>query len=77
LRPAATLLPVKRATRCPDCGEPVSVFAVGCAICGADLQQHRREIEERRTELDAHFAPVALVLLAPILLAVGLYSLLH
>ena len=23
-------------TRCPQCGEPVSQFAAGCAICGAD-----------------------------------------
>jgi hypothetical protein len=81
MRPAATLLPVKRATRCPGCGEPVSVFAAGCAICGTDLVQHRREIEERRVELphlprparasgfrfDAHVALVALVLLATLL----------
>jgi hypothetical protein len=81
VRPAATLLPVKRATRCPGCGEPVSVFAAGCAICGADLVQHRRELEQRRVELphvpsrarrspfqfDAHLALVALVLLATLL----------
>jgi hypothetical protein len=42
---------VRRATKCPNCGEPVSVFAAGCAICGADLEQHRRELEERRVEL--------------------------
>ena len=51
MRPAATLLPVKRATKCPGCGEPVSVFAAGCAICGTDLEQHRRELEARRVEL--------------------------
>jgi hypothetical protein len=81
VRPAATLLPVKRATKCPGCGEPVSVFAAGCAICGTDLEQHRRQLEERRLELpqvpraaprsplrfDAHFALVALVLLATLL----------
>jgi hypothetical protein len=81
VRPATTLLPVKRATRCPGCGEPVSVFAAGCAICGSDLEQHRREIEERRIDLprvprverrprfgiDAHVALVALVLLATLL----------
>jgi hypothetical protein len=81
VRPAATLLPVKRATRCPDCGEPVSVFAAGCAICGADLAQHRRELEARRIELphvprarrrsalrfDAHLVLVALVLAATLL----------
>ena len=77
----STLLPVKRATRCPGCGEPVSVFAAGCAICGTDLVQHRSELEARRIELprvprgkrrsplrfDAHFALVALVLLATLL----------
>jgi hypothetical protein len=81
VRPLTTLLPVKRATRCPGCGEPVSVFAAGCAICGVDLEQHRRELEERRIELphvpraarrsplrfDAHVALVSLVLLATLL----------
>ena len=79
MRPASTLLPVKRATKCPGCGEPVSVFAAGCAICGTDLVEHRREIEARRVELpqvpraprrlpfDAHVALVALVLLATLL----------
>jgi hypothetical protein len=79
MRPAATLLPVKRATKCPGCGEPVSVFAAGCAICGTDLVEHRREIEARRVELpqvqratrrlrfDPHLALVALVLLATLL----------
>jgi hypothetical protein len=32
--------------RCPDCGRPVSPFAAGCAICGADLDAHRRRIGE-------------------------------
>ena len=81
MRPVATLLPVRRATRCPGCGEPVSVFAAGCAICGTDLEQHRRELGERRIDVprvpragrrsalpfDAHFALVALVLLATLL----------
>ncbi len=81
MRPAATLLPVKRATRCPGCGEPVSVFAAGCAICGTDLEQHRRELDERHIDLphvprvarrarlrfDAHAVLVALVLLATLL----------
>jgi hypothetical protein len=72
---------VKRATKCPGCGEPVSVFAAGCPICGTDLEQHRRQLEERRLELpqvpraarrspprfDAHIALVALVLLATLL----------
>jgi hypothetical protein len=42
---------VKRATKCPNCGEPVSVFAAGCAICGADLELHRRELDARRAAL--------------------------
>ena len=79
MRPVSALLPVKRATKCPGCGEPVSVFAAGCAICGADLVEHRREIEARRIELpqvpraprrlpfDAHVVLVALVLLATLL----------
>lgn len=37
-----------RAGTCPSCGEPVSQFAAGCAICGADLEAHRRAAEERR-----------------------------
>ena len=32
---------------CPNCGEPVSQFAAGCAICGADLESWRRERARR------------------------------
>jgi uncharacterized protein (DUF983 family) len=28
-------------SRCPSCGERVSPFAAGCAICGADLDVRR------------------------------------
>ncbi|MHB8693184.1 MAG: hypothetical protein ACYDHH_18265 [Solirubrobacteraceae bacterium] len=28
-------------SRCPNCREPVSPFAAGCAICGADLEAAR------------------------------------
>jgi hypothetical protein len=35
--------------RCPQCGEPVTPFAAGCAICGADLEAWRAERAERRT----------------------------
>jgi len=28
-------------SRCPNCKEPVSPFAAGCAICGADLDTQR------------------------------------
>ena len=36
------------AGRCPHCGEPVSQFAAGCAICGFDLEAHRERLAERR-----------------------------
>ena len=38
-------------SRCPECGEPVSQFAAGCAICGADLECHRTELAARRRSL--------------------------
>jgi hypothetical protein len=28
-------------SRCPNCGERVSPYAAGCAICGADLDARR------------------------------------
>ena len=28
-------------SRCPSCGERVSPFAAGCAVCGADLDPSR------------------------------------
>jgi uncharacterized OB-fold protein len=28
-------------SRCPNCGERVSPFAAGCAVCGADLDPER------------------------------------
>jgi predicted amidophosphoribosyltransferase len=30
-------------SRCPKCGERVSAFAAGCAICGAELDPHRAD----------------------------------
>jgi hypothetical protein len=35
-------------SKCPKCGEPVSPFAAGCAICGTDLQAARAELAARR-----------------------------
>jgi hypothetical protein len=65
---------VKRATKCPNCGEPVTVFAAACAICGRDLVEHRRQLERRRVSLpspgrsfagiDPHLLLVAVTLLA-------------
>lgn len=34
---------------CPKCKEPVSQFAAGCAVCGTDLEKHRREQAGRRS----------------------------
>jgi hypothetical protein len=59
----------------------LSPFAAGCAVCGTDLEQHRRELDARRIELptvprpvrrsgfrlDAHLVLVALVLAASLL----------
>jgi hypothetical protein len=28
-------------SRCPNCREPVSPYAAGCAVCGADLDTAR------------------------------------
>ena len=38
-------------SKCPSCGEPVSQFAAGCAICGADLDQARRDHAARRARM--------------------------
>ena len=39
-------------SRCPNCGEPVSPFAAGCAICGTDLEvARRRQASKRGVEL--------------------------
>jgi hypothetical protein len=35
-------------SRCPNCREPVSPFAAGCAICGADLEAARKRRAGRR-----------------------------
>jgi hypothetical protein len=35
-------------SKCPNCGEPVSPFAAGCAICGTDLQAARAELAAKR-----------------------------
>jgi hypothetical protein len=34
--------------KCPDCGEPVTPFAAGCAVCGSDIAAARRALAERR-----------------------------
>ena len=37
-------------SRCPSCGERVSRFAAGCAICGADLDVRRWDTGPRATQ---------------------------
>jgi hypothetical protein len=39
-------------SKCPNCGEPVSAFAAGCAICGYDLLTARNERARRRSWID-------------------------
>jgi hypothetical protein len=41
----------RSASRCPNCGEPVSTFAAGCAICGEDLVAARARRAERRASV--------------------------
>jgi predicted amidophosphoribosyltransferase len=33
---------------CPNCGEPVTMFAAGCSICGAELDPHRADGQSLR-----------------------------
>jgi hypothetical protein len=35
--------------RCPNCREPVSPFAAGCAICGTNLEAARAELAAKRS----------------------------
>ena len=66
-------LQTRRAGVCPNCGQPVSVFAAGCAYCGADLESHRRNVRRRPAlphvlpRVDAHVALVAFTVLAVLL----------
>ena len=39
----------KALTKCPSCGERVTPYAAGCAICGTDLEPARRRLAERRS----------------------------
>jgi hypothetical protein len=39
-------------THCPNCGQRVTPFAAGCAVCGADLEAARaKRSSQRRIEL--------------------------
>jgi hypothetical protein len=35
-------------THCPQCGERVTPYAAGCAVCGADIETARNEVAARR-----------------------------
>jgi uncharacterized OB-fold protein len=37
-------------TRCPSCGERVTPYAAGCAICGAELDPRRWHDPPSRAE---------------------------
>ena len=37
--------------RCPNCGEPVSQFAAGCAVCGTDLEAARAQRASARVRV--------------------------
>lgn len=39
-------------TRCPQCGQTVTPFAAGCAICGYDLAAARQARSASRNPLD-------------------------
>ncbi len=58
--------------RCPNCREPVSPFAAGCALCGADLDAHRAQERPSRLDLARRRAP-ALKLPTGLDLADGLF----
>jgi hypothetical protein len=42
-------------SRCPSCGERVSPFAAGCAICGADLDMRRWDTGPATTQRAGSF----------------------
>ena len=50
-------------SKCPNCGEPVSQFAAGCAICGADIAGARAARAKRRAPLERVGGSVAVPLL--------------
>jgi hypothetical protein len=64
----------KAINRCPGCGEPVSPFAAGCAICGHDLIAARNALAQRRQRVPAPFRARSLPRLGDdgLVLAVGL-----
>lgn len=47
-------------SKCPKCGEPVSPFAAGCAICGTNLEAARAELAAKRARRPSLPGPVRL-----------------
>jgi hypothetical protein len=47
-------------SKCPNCREPVSPFAAGCAICGTNLEAARAELAAKRTRRPNLPGPVRL-----------------
>ena len=47
-------------SKCPNCREPVSPFAAGCAICGTDLEAARAELAAKRARRPQLPGPVRL-----------------
>jgi predicted amidophosphoribosyltransferase len=70
-------VPRTRPNRCPDCGEHVSPFAAGCAICGAELDPNRtRHVPLSRrigSAWDAFGVRTDLIVLAIVILVVLSY----
>jgi predicted amidophosphoribosyltransferase len=67
----------RRPNRCPGCGEHVSPYAAGCAICGAELDPNRtRHVPLSRrigSAWDAFSVRTDLIVLAIVILVVLSY----
>lgn len=61
--------------RCPRCKETVSQFAAGCAYCGYDLEQGRRDEAARRARRPAVPGRPSLPALPDWVVALGLLAL--
>jgi ABC-type amino acid transport system permease subunit len=40
-------------TKCPNCGAPVTNYALGCPVCGADIAAARDAMAQRRVPMPA------------------------
>jgi len=47
-------------SKCPNCREPVSPFAAGCAICGTNLEAARAELAAKRARRPSLPGPMRL-----------------